>query len=439
MGWRRQADRARAQGPASGRGSTTAQNWTMGRIRLGGSSPRERGDGSQARSGPWLPWPLLAVGAAVLTALTGWLPPVLLAVIGWVQAPDLGFWSVLGLGTRGWLLAHGAGAELDGRALTVVPLGVTALVLFVGAALSGMVAQQARQEAAPELSQRQRRDMTLRVAVAFVISYVVCVLFGCALADTANQTGRALLGAIVLGAACSLVGAGRALDWRPTQWWPNWARAVPRAVVAGLAVMVATGALVVALALLLHRQQVVTLHDSLAAGTVGSLVILALQLAWLPNLVLWGASWALGAGFTLGTGTIVSPAHTLIGMLPAIPVLGAVGPNGPGPWPHLLWMASGILAGAVAAWEVVRQLPGARADVTSLTGGLAGVLTGACLWLLAAASNGALGDQRLAEVGARLVPLAVMAPTVMGIAGLLTGLVLGLAGPGRPAGEKEHE
>lgn len=438
MGWRRQADTARAHGSSS-RGSTRGRAWTMGRIRLGGTSPEGSGDGQQGRSMVGLPWPLLAAGAAVLTALTGWLPPVVLAVIGWVQAPDLGFWSVLGLGTRGWLLAHGAGAEVGGRALTVVPLGVTGLVVLVGSILSGMVAQQARQEAAPELSQRQRRDMTLRVTVAFVVAYVVCVMFGCALADTANQTGRALLGAIVLGGACALVGAGRALDWHPTQWWPSWARAVPRAVGAGLSVMVATGALVVGLALVMHRQQVVTLHDSLAAGTVGSLVILALQLAWLPNLVLWGSSWALGAGFTLGTGTIVSPAHNLTGMLPAIPVLGAVGPNGPGPWLHLLWMTSGVLAGAMAAWVVVRQLGGARADVTSLTGGLAGVLTGACLWLLTAASNGALGDQRLAEVGARLVPLAVMAPTVMGIAGLLTGLVLGLAGLGRRAGEEAQK
>lgn len=372
-----------------------------------------------------LPWPIAAAGGALLTALVGLLLPVALALVGWVQAPDLGIGTVLTIGARGWLLAHGAGADVGAATITVVPLGVTALSVLISSALSGFAAGQAHAEAAPELSQRQRQALALRVSGLFAAVYLGCVAVTAALLG-AEQTGRALLGGLLVGLVGGLVGAARALDWHPTQWWPAWARAVPRAVAAALAVMVATGALAGASALLMHRDRVMSLHDALLPGTSGGIVLLLLQLAWLPNLVLWCASWALGAGLSLGTGTVISPAHNLTGMLPNIPVLGAVGANGPGPKVALLWMLSGVLAGGIAALVICRARRTARLDETTLVGGLSGVLAGLALLALAALSNGNLGDTRLVGVGARLVPLAVMAPTVMGIAGMFTGLAVGL-------------
>ncbi|MFC6357521.1 DUF6350 family protein [Luteococcus peritonei] len=373
-----------------------------------------------------LPWPLAAALAAVVTALAGLVVPIALATVAWVQAPDLGFWSVLAVGVRGWLLAHGAGADIGVATLTVIPLGVTAIILLTGSGLVGMAAHQARAEALPELSQRQRQSLSLRVGGVFALVYLLCVMVAAGFVGRDNQTGRALLGGLLVGAVSGLVGAGRALDWHPTAWWPAWARAVPRAVAAALAVMVGTGAVVAATALLMNRSRVVQLHDALLPGTAGGIVLLLLQLAWLPNLVLWCASWALGAGLSLGTGTVVSPAQNLTGMLPNIPVLGAVGPNGPGPRVALVWMLSGVLAGVLAAAVICRARRSARLDETTLVGGLSGVLAGLAFWLLAAISNGNLGDTRLVGIGARLLPLAVMAPTLMGLSGLVTGLVVGL-------------
>lgn len=373
-----------------------------------------------------VPWPLVCAAAALLTVLAGVVPPVALATVAWVQAPDLGFWTVIGAGVRGWLLAHGARIEVGENVLGIVPLGVSLLIVLAGSGLAAVAAQQARTGASEDFPQRERRDLVLRVASIFVATYVVCVLVAAALTDTGSQTGVALLGGIVLGAVSALVGAGRAVGWDPTQWWPQWARAVPRAIGAALCVMGATGALVTGIALWQHRGAVVDLHNSLVPGVAGGIALLVLQLVWLPNLVIWGASWALGAGFSVGTGTVVSPAHNLTGTLPAIPVLGAIGANGPGPRVALLWLLSGVLAGIVAAWVIVRSRPAARPDETSLVGGLSGVLAGLCFWVLALVSGGDLGVERLVGVGPRLVPLAVMAPTVMGISGLVTGLVLGL-------------
>lgn len=372
-----------------------------------------------------LPWPVLAALAAVTTVVAGMLPPIALAGVGWVQAPDVGVWTTLAIGLRGWLLAHGAGMDLGAGVLGIVPLGATAMILLVGSALASMAGAQARAEASIELSQRQRRALTGRVAGVFTIAYVVCVLFVSALTDTANQTGRALLGGLVVGGLCGMIGAGRAVDWHPTAWWPAWGRAIPKAVAAALAVMIATGALAGGIALVQHRARVAELHNLLIPGTGGGIVLVVLQLAWLPNLVLWCGSWALGAGFSIGSGTLVSPAHNLTGMLPAIPVFGAIGANGPGPRLALLWLLSGVLAGAIAAAVIVRSRPAARLDETCLVGGLSGVLAGLSFWLLAALSNGNLGETRLVHIGARLVPLAVMAPTLMGISGLVAGLLLG--------------
>ncbi len=68
----------------------------------------------------------------------------------------------------------------------------------------------------------------------------------------------------------------------------------------------------------------------------------------------------------------------------------------------------------------------ARFDETSLVGGLAGVLSGAVFTGLAWLSSGDLGVARLVDLGPRLLPLLVLAVTTMGLAGMASGLVLGL-------------
>ena len=128
----------------------------------------------------------------------------------------------------------------------------------------------------------------------------------------------------------------------------------------------------------------------------------------------------------MGSGSVVAPAGTELGILPGIPMLGALPAAGPGGVAQLWWLAAGVLAGAIAAWIVVRARPAARFDETSLVGGLAGVLSGALFAGLAWAASGDLGTLRLADLGPRLLPLLVMGVTTMGLAGMITGLLLGI-------------
>lgn len=158
----------------------------------------------------------------------------------------------------------------------------------------------------------------------------------------------------------------------------------------------------------------------------GGLALLLGQLAFAPNLFVWAASYALGAGFTLGAGSVLAPVSSQIGILPGIPVLAAVPTAGPGSALLLWWLTAGVLAGVVAAWLVVRARPAARLDETSLVGALGGLLGGLVFVGLAWATSGDLGTVRLADLGPRLRPLLVMAVTTMSLAGMITGLLLGL-------------
>jgi hypothetical protein len=163
----------------------------------------------------------------------------------------------------------------------------------------------------------------------------------------------------------------------------------------------------------------------------GGIALLAAQLALTPNAVVWATSYALGGGFTLGNGSVVAPAGTDLGVLPGLPLLGALPAPGPGPVSALFWLAAGVLAGGVAAWLVVRGRPQARFDETSLVGGAAGVLGGLLFVGLGWATGGDLGTLRLSGLGPLLLPLLVMAVTTLGLSGMVTGLLLGLWQRGR--------
>ena len=102
------------------------------------------------------------------------------------------------------------------------------------------------------------------------------------------------------------------------------------------------------------------------------------QLAVVPNVIVWAASYALGSGFVLGAGSVVAPAGDRAGHAarhPAArrPALGRPGQTRPncGGWRPGPWPGRGGLG-------VVRSCRLKRFDPSSLIGGLAGLLAGPC-------------------------------------------------------------
>jgi hypothetical protein len=208
---------------------------------------------------------------------------------------------------------------------------------------------------------------------------------------------------------------------------PGWTQTIIRAALAAQLVMLIAGAAVLVTSLWMHLKQVEALHQTLQPGVAGGIALVLLQLAFAPNAIVWSASYALGSGFSVGAGSVIAPAATQLGMVPGIPLLGALPAPGPGEPTQLWWLAAGAVAGAVACCVLFGSRPVPRFDMASLAGGACGLLAGAVLVGLAWAAGGDLGTLRLADVGPRLFPLLIMAGTTMGLSGLITGLALGLA------------
>jgi len=198
--------------------------------------------------------------------------------------------------------------------------------------------------------------------------------------------------------------------------------------VASASVVVAASALAVAALFLANYAAIISLYESVHAGILGGIALTIGQLAVLPNLVIWGASWLIGPGFAMGTGSSVTPLGTTLGPIPAIPVLGALPAAGVLGW-GFLGLLVPVLAGFFIALAVRPRLArelGSLASVRSfLAAGLAcGVVGGILLGMLAWASAGAAGPGRLVDVGPSPLLVGGFAALEIGVASMI-GLLAG--------------
>ena len=381
----------------------------------------------EPRRWPW-PWYLPAVLGPLVVLLVGWLVLSGFTMIAWLTSPDAEFGPGLRLSAEVLVLAHGAPVEIAGQAVSIAPLGVTLLLIFLGLPLAGHAARQAAAHTAqPDDTGELWVDGEQLVAKAggtFAAVHTVAVVV---LAYSMGVgSGRVLLGGLVVGGIAGFLGASRGIGHDPTEGWPQWLRSVPRAMIAAILTVLSGAIVLTAVAVWAGWDRIADIVAALDGGTSGVILLLVLHLLYLPNILLASASWLLGAGFTLGDGSMVTMAITDVGLLPAIPVLGAVPPNGLHGTGHLWWLVIGAAAGIAAALVVAWARPRARFDETALVGGLSGVVAGVLLATLGSLASGALGVDRLSRIGARMPELLVFAPTLLGLAGAFAGFVLGL-------------
>lgn len=289
-------------------------------------------------------------------------------------------------------------------------------------------------------------DAPVPVTIALLGFAMLTVLLGVRAGRRVAESGHVLLGQVVAVVLVAALGLGLALTaWHPAAQPSRWQSAVlPAAVFAiglligarrarttdgldgdrvhdlfqrvpaavrgpvgaavrlGLAVVAALAvlaAVVTAGAIAVKYAPIITLYESLHTEVLGGVAITLGQLALLPDLVVWTASWLVGPGFAIGAGSSVSPLGTSLGPVPAIPVLGAL-PNGDPAFGFV-----GLVAPVAAAFLVAVVLaPGMRrAGITggrSLIVGIGGGLVGGVVFgVLAWASSGSAGPGRLAVVG----------------------------------------
>lgn len=389
----------------------------------------------QGRSAVRVPWWVVAAAGGLAVVAAGWLLMAGATVVGWLTSPDTEISAAFNLATDMMLLTHGAAVTIGGQLVSIPPLALSIALVLLGQPIAAFAASQA----AAAWEQPDPAQVLWRVAGLFTASWVLGVALMTAFLSDQDALGPALVGATTMGVVAGCWGAARALAWDPRQDWPPWLRPVPAAMGTAVVATLVTGAVLLTTTLFLHRDRVAFIHDSLVPDAAGTVLLVGIQLLYLPNLLLWATSWTLGAGITLGDGSLVSMAITDVGFLPAIPVLGAIPEAGPGTGAWLWWLAGGVLAGALAAFRVAWARPLARFDETALAGGLAGVAAGLLVTLLASLASGGLGTGRLAQIGSRVGDLVIVAPSLMGLTGVLVGLGVGLARWRRTATEPDAD
>ena len=137
------------------------------------------------------------------------------------------------------------------------------------------------------------------------------------------------------------------------------------------------------------------------------LVVTAAQLALLGNAATWALGFLAGPGFAVALGSTVTPAAAVPGLLPLVPVLGAM-PEA-ADYPPIMYavLLLPVAAGALLGRGVDRELEffgDVRARVTATV--VTALLAALVVVGVAALGNGALGVDRLSAVG---VPLGAFA------------------------------
>ncbi|WP_437034147.1 cell division protein PerM [Streptomyces sp. enrichment culture] len=387
--------------------------------------------------------PGLAAGllGGALAAGLGLAAFAMLVILLWISSPypDSGADGALHIAAALWLLAHGAELiRTDTLSGVPAPLGVPPLLLLaLPVWLLHRVARDAADGgAAGGAPPAPGRTVWTGVVLGYLAVGTPAALYaaGGALRPAWTSTGVCVpLVAVAAAGAGVWTAYGRPsgpLERTLGRVLPRGARhlvlgpdgrpgVAARAAAAGTAVLAGGGALLLVASLGWHGGETRRAFLGLTEGWSGRLAVLLLGVTLVPNAAVWAAAYALGPGFLLGTGTLVTPFSSAPApLLPPFPLLAAVPDAGEGT--PLNWAAGAVpvLAGAVAGWCVGRGAaaggegggpagarPG-RAPAAPWSRGrtagaaaLAAVLCAALLTVLATLAGGPLGVASLSRFG----------------------------------------
>ena len=337
------------------------------------------------------------------------------------------------------ILGHGGGIMLstgviDG-AVTLTPFGLLALLMLLSAVAMRKVGRALR----PVRDDGLLRTGALRDVGSALGMYTLVYAIGLAVLASIGRSADSspmVTSAVVSGAMVAVTGGLIGLLWslrrEPTETVPG-VRVLdllpaPYGDIARSALIAVTGLLgvgvaIVVVTLLLSVPAQSALFDALAPGPVGGLVLTLVQLALLPLLAVWALTVVLGGTVGVGTATGISLTGAETGVLPALPMLGAL--PSPGPFPGWAWalMILPAIPVALGAVRLVRDVAD-LAQRDRITAWVAyPVVVIVSLLLLAGLSTGGIGDGRLVHLGPQMSTLALPA---IGIVVLTTALVLGV-------------
>lgn len=359
---------------------------------------------------------LLATGWAVLAVLA---PLLSLSLLAWVAdsrstapAPD-----AVRLALDSWLAAHGVPLLLEQGSFRFLPLVVTAFVCWqLGRA--GATTARAVQANGPAAFVRVGTAIGVWYGAAGAGAAVWGQLPG---VHATPWVATAVFAAVAL--LCGVVGAvlGTSSGRELLGHIPTLIADVYRAGLSVISLIGVAAGLLTVIMLAVSARGVADVLSGYSLGVVGGIGMLLLCLIYLPTVMLWTAAYAVGPGFAVGVGTLVSTQRVEFSSLPTFPLFAAV-PTTPGSAMVQLLLVIPAIAGVFGGAQLSRKQRQSSARVVLLGAALVGVLSGLVLGGAAFLANGSLGGGRLAEFG----PLAWQVAVVAAVS-IAVGSVLGAA------------
>jgi hypothetical protein len=92
----------------------------------------------------------------------------------------------------------------------------------------------------------------------------------------------------------------------------------------GFLLICGIGAIVISAELLLHFSVVKSIALVVQPGWIGGILLVFLEILYLPNLIMAALSYFGGIGFSIGHQTLVTPLTVKLNGIPALPILGAL-------------------------------------------------------------------------------------------------------------------
>lgn len=341
---------------------------------------------------------MAATVSAVLVAVIGIAVSLILTLGSWALAPHsdtVGPDETARLAVGLWLYAQHVPLQLGAFQLGVVPLGlmlIPALLCYGG---GRQVARVARVSTLADVTRAV-------VPYALVYGLVAAITAGLVASEIVQPAARtAFFAGTLLALAAGGLGLLRATDLmtEALERVPVAIRDVVASATAGLASVILVSAMLTAVALAVAFPDAVATYRALDAGWSGGLVLVLLTVAFVPNLVLWTASYTTGVGFTLGVEGTVSPQGVDYGALPVFPPLAALPPEGDGGGWAFIALLAPILGGYVIATVMHRRQHGLSVEQLAGRAAVAGALAGLAVGVLAWLSAGSAGEQSLASLG----------------------------------------
>lgn len=356
-----------------------------------------------------------------LVVAVGYVSIFFLNMLSWLieQNPGTTFNTVLQTTSRIWLNAHFvaisilegrvAGVKVPAYEFTLVPLGFTALIVYlIYRAGKNLANQEALGfswlsaissygllafAATTVSSSKEIKVQDISGVFLPVLIFSAVLIFSSLYADSDEQ------GPLRIRLRDFFAERANRIPWaiKPV---------ISPALRAGTAVVLAlaaVAAIATAALIAINWVDAIKLYQGLQLSFMGTLVISFGQLAILPNLIIYAMSWFTGVGFSLGVGSTVSPLAVELGPLPAIPLLTAI-PAVTDSFMIVLVLVT-LLSAFFATILVKPYTAQLRFDYASTTtaalslGIGIGLVAALEMLFLALLSAGSIGPERMSQIG----------------------------------------